>query len=531
MAKQILSELDAIKALESGCNKLTTIVASTLGPKGRNVVLERKYSSPLITNDGVTIAKEISLSDPFENMGASIIKEASIKTNDVAGDGTTTACVLANSIVKNGMRNYIAGANPIVLRKGMNKAKDVVVDTLKSMSKQISSSKDIFQVASISAQDEDIGHLICQAFEKVGSNGVITVEESNSTTTSLKIVEGMQYDKGYLSIYMCNNMEKMEANYNNCDIYITDSKITTINDILPVLEAEAKMGNPLLIICDDIENEPLTTIVLNKMHGNLNVIVTKAPAYGDKRTAYLDDISTIVGATIISERFGRTIKDFDPSYLGKANIKVTKDNTTITNGAGNHSEIENRITMIKAQIENAQSDFDKKQLEERLAKLTGGVAVILVGAVTEIEMQEKKLRIEDAISATKSAVSEGIVCGGGIALLHTANAVAQLVDSLDGDEKTGAQIIYDSLFAPIKKICENAGVDGSIIIDKIQNNSSQSFGYDAMTNTFCDMYQKGIIDPTKVTRSAMENACSVASTLLTTSAVVCEKESTNTTNK
>lgn len=524
MPKQILKDLEAIKALESGCEKLTCVVASTLGPKGRNVVLERKYTSPLITNDGVTIAKEITLEDTFENVGASIIKEASIKTNDVAGDGTTTACVLANSIVKNGMRNYIAGANPIILRKGMSKAVDVVVDTLKQMSKEISSSRDIFQVASISAQDEQIGELISNAFENVGKEGVITVEESNTTTTSLKLVEGMQYDKGYLSIYMCNNMEKMEANYNNCDIYLTDNKITTINDILPVLEYATKSGNPMLIVCDDIENEPLTTIVLNKMHGNLNVVVTKAPAYGDKRSAYLDDISALVGATLVSEKTGTTIKDFVPTFLGKANIKVTKDNTTITNGQGSKEEIAKRVSIILAQIKSANSDFDKKQLEERLAKLTGGVAVIMVGAMTEIEMQEKKLRIEDAISATKSAISEGIVCGGGIALLRTAHNVMALSNTLQGDEKTGAQIIYNSLFEPIKKICENAGVDGSVVIDKILNNKNASYGYDALTNTYCDMFEKGIIDPTKVTRSAIENACSVASTLLTTSAVVCEKE-------
>ena len=521
MAKQMLSGFEAIKKLEQGVNKLTSAVKVTLGPKGRNVVLDRKFSTPLITNDGVTIAKEITLPDPYENMGANLIKEVSIKTNDVAGDGTTTACILAESIVSEGIKNYTAGANPIILKKGIQKAIKIVTEHLKEISTPVSSNKEIFQVASISAGDEEIGNLIALGFEKVGKDGVITVEESKTLKTELKIVEGMQFDRGYLSPYMVNNTDKMECNLNDCYILITDKKIKNLNDILPVLEGVSQSGKPLLIIAEDVENEVLSTLVLNKLRGALNVVAVKAPGYADKRKALCEDIAVLTGGTFICDELGYELKETDMTKLGFAStIKVTKDNTTISGGKGSREAIDNRVSEIRGQITTAETEFDKNRLQNRLAKLIGGIAVIYVGSATEIEMQEKKLRIEDAIEATKSAVEEGIVCGGGIALLSCVKPVEKLISTLNGDEKTGAQIVLKSLYAPIKMITHNAGIDGGVVIDKILNSKTKNFGYNALTNEYVDMIECGIIDPTKVTRSAIENAGSVASTLLTTEVIV-----------
>jgi len=523
MSKQMLTGFEAIKKLENGVKKLSNAVKITLGPKGRNVVLDRKFSTPLITNDGVTIAKEITLPDPFENMGANLIKEVSIKTNEVAGDGTTTACILAEAIVSEGVKNYTAGANPVILKKGIQKAIDVAVNHLKKISTPVSSSKEIFQIASISAGDEEIGRLISDGFDKVGKDVVITVEESKTLKTELKIVEGMQFDKGYLSPYMINNTEKMECNLTDCYVLVTDKKIKHLNDILGVLEQVSQSGKPLLIIAEDMETEVLSTLVLNKLRGALNVVAVKAPGYADKRKAMCEDIATLCGGTFICDELGLDLKETDITKLGLASsIKETKDSSTITGGNGDKEKIENRIKEIKSQIEVAESEFDKNRLQERLAKLAGGIAVIYVGSATEIEMQEKKLRIEDAIEATKSAVQEGVVCGGGIALLSCSKVVEELVNTLDGDEKTGANIVLNSLFAPIKMITANAGIDGSVIIDKILNSNKKNFGYNALTNEFVDMIECGIIDPTKVTRSALENASSVASTLLTTEVLVCD---------
>lgn len=525
MSKQILLGFEAIKKLENGVKKLSSAVKVTLGPKGRNVVLDRKFTTPLITNDGVTIAKEISLSDPFENMGANLIKEVSIRTNEVAGDGTTTACILAESIVSEGVKNYTAGANPIILKKGIQKAITTAVNHLKDISTPVSSNKEIFQVASISAGDTEIGELISLGFEKVGKDGVITVEESKTLNTELKIVEGMQFDRGYLSPYMINNSEKMECNLTDCYILITDKKIKNLNDILAVLEGVSQSGKSLLIIAEDIENEVLSTLVLNKLRGALNVVAVKAPGYADKRKALCEDIAVLTGGTFICDELGYELKDLDMSKLGFANtIKVTKDNTTISSGAGTKEAIENRANEIKGQIATADTEFDKNRLQNRLAKLLGGIAVIYVGSATEVEMQEKKLRIEDAIEATKSAVEEGIVCGGGIALLNCVKAVEKLIETLEGDEKTGAQIVLNSLFAPIKMITYNAGIDSGVVIDKILSQKSTTFGFNALTGKYVDMIEDGIIDPTKVTRSALENAASVASTLLTTEVIVCDKE-------
>ncbi len=525
MPKQILTGFDAIKKLENGVKKLAGAVKITLGPKGRNVVLDRKFATPLITNDGVTIAKEISLPDPFENMGANLIKEVSIKTNEVAGDGTTTACILAESIVSEGVKNYTAGANPIILKKGIQKATNVAVDKLKKMSTPVSSSKEIYQIASISAGDEEIGKLISEGFERVGKDGVITVEESKTLKTELKIVEGLQFNRGFLSPYMVNNTDKMECNLTDSYILITDKKIKNLNEIIGVLEEVSKSGKSLLIIAEDIENEVLSTLVLNKLRGALNVVAVKAPGYADKRKALCEDIAVLTGGSFICDELGFELKDSDLSKLGFAStIKVTKDNTTISGGKGDKSRLENRIKEIKGQIDMADNEFDKNRLQERLAKLIGGIAVIYVGSATEVEMQEKKLRIEDAIEATKSATQEGIVAGGGIALINCYKEVEYLCHSLTGDERTGAEIVLKSLQVPLKLITANAGIDGGVVIDKIIESNNPSFGYDALTNTFVDMLSAGIIDPTKVTRTALENASSVASTLLTTEVVVCDVE-------
>ena len=525
MSKQMLTGFEAIKKLESGVKKLSNAVKITLGPKGRNVVLDRKYTTPLITNDGVTIAKEITLPDPFENMGANLIKEVSIKTNEVAGDGTTTACILAESIVSEGVKNYTAGANPVILKKGIQKAINVAVDHLQKVSTPVNSNKEIFQIASISAGDEEIGKLIADGFEKVGKDGVITVEESKTLKTELKIVEGMQFDKGYLSPYMITNTEKMECVFNDAYVLVTDKKIKNLNEIITILEQVSQSGKPLIIIAEDIENEVLSTLVLNKLRGALNVVAVKAPAYADKRKAICEDIATLCNGTFICDELGYNLKDVDISKLGLAsNVKVTKDSTIISNNKGNKERIENRIQEIKSQINSADNEFDKNRLQERLAKLTGGIAVIYVGSATEVEMQEKKLRIEDAIEATKSAVEEGIVCGGGIALLDCVKDIEKLISTLDGDEKTGAQIVLKSLYTPIKMITANAGIEGDVVIDKILNSKTKNFGYNALTNQYVDMIECGIIDPTKVTRSALENAGSVASTLLTTEVIVCDIE-------
>lgn len=523
MSKQILSGFEAIKKLEIGVRKLTSAVKITLGPKGRNVVLDRKFATPLITNDGVTIAKEITLPDPFENMGANLIKEVSIKTNEVAGDGTTTACILAESIVEEGIKNYTAGANPIILKKGIQKAIATATEHLKEISIPVSSAKEIYQVASISAGDDEIGKLISLGFEKVGRDGVITVEESKTLKTELKIVEGMQFDRGYLSPYMVTNTDKMECVLNDSYILITDKKIKNLNEIIGILEAVSQSGKSLLIIAEDIENEVLSTLVLNKLRGALNVVAVKAPGYADKRKALCEDIAVLTNGTFICDELGFELKDTTIDKLGYASsIKVTKDSTTISGGKGTKEKIEARVSEIKGQIALADNEFDKNRLQERLAKLIGGIAVIYVGSATEVEMQEKKLRIEDAIEATKSATQEGIVCGGGIALLNCVESVKNLTNTLSGDEKTGAEIVLKSLYAPIKMITQNAGIDSGVVIENIMTKNSKNYGYNALTNEYVDMIESGIIDPTKVTRSALENAGSVASTLLTTEVLVCD---------
>ena len=525
MAKQILYGEDARKALEKGVNAVADTVKITLGPKGRNVVLEKKYATPLITNDGVTIAKEIDLKNPFENLGAQLIKEVSVKTNDVAGDGTTTSCVLAQSIVKEGMKNFTAGANPIILRKGIFKAVDVVVDKLKEISKPIKDKADICSVASISAQDNEVGELIADAFEKVGNDGVITIEESKTMKTELNIVKGLQFDKGYASSYMATDMEKMIAELDSPLILVTDKKITNLQEILPLLEEIVKTGQKLLIICDDIEGEPLATLVVNKLRGTFNCVAVKAPSFGDKRKAILEDICILTGATLISTELGIELKDATIEMLGTAkSVKVDKDTTTIVEGAGDKEKIKERISQIKNQISNTTSDYDKEKLTERLAKLSGGVAVISVGAYSEVEMKDKKLRIEDALAATKAAVSEGIVPGGGTAYLSSIDALKELITNLKGDEKIGAEIVLKAITEPIKQIAKNAGVEGSVIIDKVLEKHDVSFGYDALNDKYVDMFKAGIIDPTKVSRSALQNAASVAGTLLTTESLVCDIE-------
>lgn len=524
MAKKMLSGEEARKSLEAGVNKLANTVKITLGPKGRNVVLGKKYALPLITNDGVTIAKEIELSDPFENLGAELIREVSVKTNDVAGDGTTTACVLAQAIIREGIKNFTAGANPIILKKGIFKAVEVACDELKKLSKPVSSSKDIEQVASISAADEEIGKLIAEAMEKVGSDGVITVEESQTMDTELSIVEGMQFDRGYLSPYMSTNTEKMIAELENPYILITDGKITNLNEILPLLEQLVKIGGKLLIIADDVEGEALTALILNKLRGSLSVVAVKAPSFGDKRKAMLEDISILTGGTLVSSELGIDFKTITLENLGRAKtIRVDKDTTTIVEGAGNPDQIQARVKQIKDQIKLTTSDYEKEKLSERLAKLAGGVAVIKVGSATEVEMKEKKLRIEDALAATKAAAEEGIVPGGGVALLKTTPAIKSLISTLSGDEKTGADIVLRAVEEPIRQIAINAGIDGGVVVNKIYENLGETaYGYDALSNEYCDMIKKGILDPTKVTRSALQNAASVSATLLTTEALVVE---------
>lgn len=523
MAKQIKYGTDARTALESGVNQLADTVKITLGPKGRNVVIDRKYGSPLITNDGVTIAKEIELKDEFENMGAQIIKEVSTKTNDVAGDGTTTAVVLAQAIIKEGSKNVAAGANPIILKRGIDKAVDVCVEKLRKISKPITNKESIAQVASISAGDAVIGELISTAMEKVGNDGVITVEESKTMKTELNIVEGMQFDRGYCSPYMATNMEKMEAVLDNPYILITDKKISSIQELLPLLEQIVKTGQKLLIIAEDVEGEALTTLILNKLRGSFNCVAVKAPGFGDRRKAMLEDIAILTGGKVITSELGLELKDATVDMLGRAKqVKVDKENTIIVEGAGASEEIAQRIKQIKALAAETTSEYDKEKYQERLAKLAGGVAVINVGAATEIEMKEKKLRIEDALNATRAAVEEGIVAGGGVALLSAVNDVKELAATLEGDKKTGALIIAQAIQSPMKQIASNAGVDGSVIVYNVVNSNKANYGYDALNDRYGDMIKFGIIDPAKVSRSALQNAASVASTLLTTESAVAD---------
>ena len=521
MAKQIKYGEEARKALEAGVNTLADTVKITLGPKGRNVVLDKKYGAPLITNDGVTIAKEIELKDPFENMGAQLVKEVSTKTNDVAGDGTTTAVVLAQAMIGEGLKNLAAGANPIVLKKGIAKAVDVAVEQLKSISKPVESKNSIAQVASISAGDETVGELISEAMEKVGKDGVITIQESKTMKTELTTVDGMSFDRGYASAYMVTDTDKMVAVYDNPLILITDKKISSIQEILPVIEPIAQQGQKLMIIAEDVEGDALAALVVNKLKGVFNCVAVKAPGFGDRRKAMLEDIAILTGGKVISSELGLEFKDVTPDMLGRAGqVKVDKDNTVIIDGAGDRDEIKARIQSIKAQIAETTSDYDREKLQERLAKLAGGVAVINVGAATEVEMKEKKLRIEDALAATRAAVEEGIVPGGGTALLSAIPAVKALVKKLTGDEKTGAEIILRAIEAPIRQIAKNAGLDGSVILNNIIRSKNPNYGFDAYKNTYVDMVEAGIIDPTKVTRSALQNAASIASTLLTTESIV-----------
>ena len=523
MAKQIAYGEEARKALMRGIDQLADTVKITLGPKGRNVVLDKKFGAPLITNDGVTIAKEIELDNAFENMGAQLVKEVSIKTNDVAGDGTTTATLLAQALIREGMKNVTAGANPMVLKKGISKAVATAVDTLKTNSKQVEGSKDIARVATISAGDEFIGNLIAEAMEKVGKDGVITVEESKTAETYSEVVEGMMFDRGYITPYMCTDTDKMEAVIDDAYILITDKKISNIQEILPLLEEIVKAGQKLVIIAEDIEGEALTTLILNKLRGTFVCVGVKAPGFGDRRKEMLRDIAVLTGGQVISSEIGLELKDTTIAQLGRARqVKVDKENTIIVDGAGNADEIKGRVGQIRAQIEASTSDFDREKLQERLAKLAGGVAVIKVGAATEIEMKEKKLRIEDALAATKAAVEEGIVAGGGTALLNTAPAVSALVDSLEGDEKTGAKIVLKALEEPVRQIAANAGLEGSVIVDKIRTAGKVGFGFNALTEEYVDMMDNGIVDPTKVTRSALQNAASVASMVLTTESLVAD---------
>lgn len=521
MAKQFKYGDDARKALEAGVDALANTVKITLGPKGRNVVLDRPYGAPLITNDGVTIAKDVVLADPFENMGAQIIREVATKTNDVAGDGTTTASVLAQAIVKEGLKNVAAGANPMVLKRGIMFATEQAVEELKKISKDVEDKTAIAQVASISASDEKIGQLISDAMEKVGKDGVITIEEGKQMTTELNVVEGMQFDRGYVSPYLVTNTDKMSAELDNPVILITDKKISNIQEILPLLEQVLKNGLKLLIISDDIEGEALTTIIVNKLKGVFNVVAVKAPGFGDRRKAYLEDIAILTGGTYISSDLGYELKDVTLDMLGRAkSVRVDKDNTTIVGGFGRQEDIAARVASIRAQIAESTSDYDKEKLQERVAKLAGGVAVIGVGAATEVEMKEKKLRIEDALNATRAAVEEGIVAGGGTALLSIIPAVKKACAKLEGDEATGAKIVIRALEAPVRQIAANAGIDGGIVANTIISSKKANYGFDAQREVYCDMVKAGILDPTKVTRSALQNAASVASTLLTTESLV-----------
>ena len=524
MSKQFKYGEEARRSLEKGVDTLADAVKITLGPKGRNVVLDKKFGAPLITNDGVTIAKEIELEDAFENMGAQLVKEVSVKTNDVAGDGTTTAALLAQTIIREGMKNIAAGANPMVLKKGIAKATEYTVEELKKISKPIESKTAIAQVASVSAGDEEIGTLLSDAFEKVGKDGVITIDESKTMKTELSVVEGMQFDRGYASPYMMTNPDKMDAVLEDPLILITDKKISVFQDLLPVLEQVVKSGRGLFIIAEEVEGEALTALVLNKLKGAIKCVAVKAPGYGDRRKAMLEDIAILTGATVISSDLGYEIKDATLDMLGSAKmVQVDKDNTTIVDGAGDSALIKQRVAAIQHQIAESTSDYDKEKLQERLAKLSGGVAVVRVGAATEVEMKERKLRIEDALAATRAAVEEGIVPGGGIALLSISDKVTAYANTFSGDEKTGALIIAKALTAPIKQIAENAGVDGGVIVDNVLRAKKANFGYDALKNEFCDMVEKGILDPTKVTRSALQNAASVSSTLLTTEVIVADK--------
>lgn len=523
MAKQIKYGDEARKALETGVNTLANTVKITLGPKGRNLVLDKKFGAPLITNDGVTIAKEIELEDAFENMGAQLVKEVSTKTNDVAGDGTTTAVVLAQAIIREGLKNLAAGANPIILRKGIDKAVETAVSEIKKSSKEVDSKLAITQVASISAGDDTVGQIVSDAMEKVGKDGVITVEEGKTMMTELTTVEGMQFDRGYASAYMVTNTDKMEAVLDNPYIFITDKKVSNLQEILPVIEPLAQQGARLLIIAEDVEGDALAALIVNKLKGVFNCVAVKAPGFGDRRKAMLEDIAILTGGTVISSDLGYEFKDVTMDMLGRAaQVKVDKDNTTIINGAGAADAIKARVNAIKAQIAETTSDYDKEKLQERLAKLAGGVAVINVGAATEVEMKEKKLRIEDALAATRAAVEEGIVPGGGVALLSTSAALKKLIATLEGDEKTGAQIILKAIEEPLRQIAANAGLDGSVIIDKILSSKKTNYGYDALNNRYTDMVESGIIDPTKVARSVLQNAASVAATLLTTESVVAD---------
>ena len=520
MAKEIKYAAEARSALEAGVNKLADTVRVTLGPKGRNVVLDKSFGAPLITNDGVTIAKEIELEDAFENMGAQLVKEVATKTNDVAGDGTTTATVLAQAMVNAGMKNLAAGANPIILRKGMKKATDCAVEAISKMSQKVNGKEHIARVAAISAGDDSVGQLVADAMEKVSGDGVITIEESKTMQTELDLVEGMQFDRGYISAYMATDMDKMEATLDNPYILITDKKISNIQEILPILEQIVQSGAKLLIIAEDVEGEALTTLIVNKLRGTFNVVAVKAPGYGDRRKAMLEDIAILTGGTVISSELGYELKDATMDLLGRAkSVKVQKENTVIVDGEGDKNAIQSRIAQIKAQIEETTSDFDREKLQERLAKLAGGVAVIRVGAATETEMKEAKLRLEDALAATRAAVEEGIICGGGAAYIHASKEVAKLADSLEGDEKTGARIVLKALEAPLYHIAANAGLEGSVIINKVRE-SEGGVGFDALKEEYVDMVKAGILDPAKVTRSALQNATSVASTLLTTESVV-----------
>ena len=524
MAKIICYGEEARKALEKGVNQLADTVKITMGPKGRNVVLEKKFGAPLITNDGVTIAKEIELEDPFENMGAQLVKEVSTKTNDVAGDGTTTATLLAQAIVREGLKNLAAGANPMVMKKGIAKATAAAIEAMKANSQKVNGSADIARVGAVSSGDETIGKLIAEAMEKVGHDGVITIEESKTAETYSEVVEGMQFDRGYITPYMVTDTEKMEANLDDALILITDKKISNIQELLPLLEQVVKTGKKLLIIAEDVEGEALSTLIVNRLRGTLNVVCVKAPGFGDRRKEMLQDIAILTGGTVISSDVGLELKEAQLSQLGQARqVKVTKENTTIVNGAGSSEEIKARVGQIKSQIEVTTSDYDREKLQERLAKLAGGVAVIKVGAATEVEMKEKKLRIEDALNATRAAVEEGIVAGGGTAYVNAIASVEKLLAETEGDEKTGVSIIAKALTEPMRQIATNAGIDGSVVLENVKKADKVGYGFDAYNETYVDMISAGIVDPTKVTRSALENAASIAATLLTTESLVADK--------
>jgi len=524
MSKLIMRGDEARKALQAGVDQLADTVKITLGPKGRNVVLDKKYGAPLITNDGVSIAKEIELPDPFENMGAQLVKEVSTKTNDVAGDGTTTATLLAQAMIHEGLKNLAAGANPIVVKKGMSKAVEAAVAEVKKQAKKVNGSSDIARVGAVSSGDEEIGKLIADAMEKVSADGVITIEESKTAETYSEVVEGMQFDRGYITPYMVTDTEKMEAVIDDAYILITDKKISVISDILPILEQLVQSGKKLVIIAEDVEGEALNTLIVNRLRGTLNVVCVKAPGFGDRRKEMLQDIAILTGGTVISEEVGLELKTATVDMLGRARqVKVTKENTTIVDGAGDATAIKDRVAQIRSQIANTTSDYDKEKLQERLAKMAGGVAVIKVGAATETEMKEKKLRIEDALNATRAAVEEGVVAGGGTIFVNIIPAVEALLDSVDGDEKTGVRIIAKALEAPIRQIAANAGLDGSVILEKVRNSGKLGYGFDAYKEEYCDMVAAGIIDPAKVTRSALENAASVSAMVLTTESLVADK--------